>query len=104
MVALVGSLMQAASASGSSDQVSGSNTESTGWVMTGVGVVGLVGGIILIVSNARTSAAQDVASAQTGLLQGDAWKRVPTPTWKDASSTEKSLPPVMGVPVLSGRF
>jgi hypothetical protein len=104
MVGLVGSLVSAA-ATDSSDRISGDNTAHAGWLTAGVGVAALVGGIVLIVSNARTSAAQEVAGAQTGLLlQGDARKRVPTPTWKEASAAERSVPPVMGIPVFSGRF
>jgi hypothetical protein len=104
MVGLVGSLVSTAATS-PSDRVSGDNMAHAGWITAGIGVAALVGGIVLIVSNARTSAAQDVASAQTGLLlQSDAWKRMPMPTWKDASSTEKSLPSIVSVPVLNGRF
>jgi hypothetical protein len=96
---LVGSFAEAAG------DRNGAGLASGGWTAFGVGTAALIGGIVLIVSNAKTGISQDVQAAQTGLLlRSDAWKNVPRPTWKEASPLDKALPPVVGMPLLTGRF
>jgi hypothetical protein len=54
----------------------------------------------MVISNSRTSVAQDVGGNQVRLLPP--WTQ--TPTWNIAATEQKNLPPAMGIPLLSGRF
>jgi hypothetical protein len=103
-VGLIGSVGVTVSPTGSTDRQNWQGVENAGWVTFGVGAVAVVGGILLITGNARTSAAPEAGPPQQAALlaQGDAWKKVPT--WREATPEQKALPPVMGVPLWSGRF
>ncbi|MGO9836734.1 MAG: hypothetical protein ACLP1X_21265 [Polyangiaceae bacterium] len=61
---------------------------------------GTVGGIVLMVSNARTKVNQDYGASRTGIRVPDPW----TPTWNSALTEPKNLPPAVGIPIFSGRF
>jgi hypothetical protein len=100
MMGLVGSV--AASAGSGSDASTANSVAMAGWTSFAIGAAAVVGGILLIVNNARTTTSQELAAPQTGLLQSDAWKRAPT--WREASPEQRALPPVVGVPLWSGRF
>lgn len=96
---LIGSVAEAAGDQGASGLASG------GWTAFAIGTAALVGGIVLVVSNAKTGVSQDVATAQTGLLlRSEAWNSVPRPTWKEASPLDKAMPPVVGMPLFTGHF
>jgi hypothetical protein len=74
-----------------------------GWTTFGLGAAALIGGIVLIATNASTSVIQQSASPQTGLLLPVVgWRLVPT--WREAMPEEKALPPVVGMPLWTGRF
>jgi hypothetical protein len=103
LVGSIGSTTSTAVGDTQSKQISDS-TAATGWTMLGIGAAAAVGGLILTIANWRTGVSQDVAGQQTGSLQSDAWRRVPSPTWKDASPEQKALPPAVAFPVWSGRF
>jgi hypothetical protein len=100
-VGLVGSIVSATTTG--VDQSNASSAAGAGWVTFALGAGAMVGGIVLIVNNAHSSVTQSMAGVQTGLLvQGDAWKRVPT--WRDATPEQKALPPVVGLPLWSAKF
>lgn len=85
------------------DAVGDSSASSSGGIAFLVGVAGLVGGIVLVVSNGRSSVTQEVSAAQARLLlQGDAWKRVPA--WRDRAAEGPVLPRAIGMPVWTGSF
>jgi hypothetical protein len=69
---------------------------AAGWTVFAVSAAGLIGGIVLIVNNARTGVE---AGERAPGAPVDAWRW--TPTWHEASL---AAPPVLGVPVLSGAF
>jgi hypothetical protein len=98
MMGLVGSLASSVGA----DTSGASQLATAGWTTFALGAGALLGGILLIVNNSKTTTTQELVAPQTGLLQSDAWKRVPT--WREASPEQKALPPVVGVPLWSGRF
>jgi hypothetical protein len=107
LVALVGALVGlagsvAASSPSNLDPNGARSVAAGGWTAFAIGGAALIGGILLIVNNAKTTTTQAVSAPQTGLLHTDAWKRVPT--WREASPEEKALPPVVGVPLWTGRF
>ncbi len=79
----------------------GQSTETTGWIISLVGVGMLVTGIILFSSNSKTKATQEVASADRP-SRDDAWLRLPT--WHEGASVEKSLPKAATVPIFSRSF
>lgn len=70
--------------------------ESTGWTMAGVGAIGLVAGIVALVSNAHSGVE----------MQGEG--TAPSPqhaaTWRDAPAFEAAVPPALAVPILTGSF
>jgi hypothetical protein len=101
VIGLAGSIASSASVPGS-DQQAANNVAATGWITFGIGTAALVGGILLIVNNSKTTTMQENAGVQTGSLPADAWRHVPT--WREASPEQKSLPPVVGVPLWSGKF
>jgi hypothetical protein len=94
----------------SSNSNAGSGTETTGWVMTLIGLGATVGGIVLIVTNARTSYTEEImapgprpaGSLLPTLPRADAWLRLPT--WHEPSSVERGLPPVQATPLFTQSF
>ncbi len=82
---------------------SGSSTETTGWIITLVGVGSIVTGIILIAGNARTSQTQEIlAPGAQPAHKDDAWLRLPT--WHEPSNFETGLPKAQTVPIFSHSF
>jgi hypothetical protein len=79
-----------------------SGLATAGWVTALVGVAIGVGGIVLIVNNAKTGVAVDVTGAEAARVQGDAWAHVPS--WRESGSAEKAVPPVFGGTLWTGRF
>jgi hypothetical protein len=73
-----------------------------GFAMMGIGVIATVGGIVLMVSNARTKVKQDFGASQTGILSPA--PSTTAPTWFTGLTEPKTLPPIMGIPIVSGRF
>ncbi|HEY6460132.1 MAG TPA: hypothetical protein VIY73_08270 [Polyangiaceae bacterium] len=85
------------------DATGDQSASSSGGVAFLVGLAGLVGGIVLIVSNARSGVGLEVGAPQAAaLLKGDAWKRVPV--WRDASPESRAMPRAMALPVWTGSF
>jgi|SRR5579883_2294409 len=94
---LTGSLVSSTGTSG------GSGIEAAGWTTFFVGAGAVVGGIILVVTNMRTTVTQDVAGgAAVGALRADALR--PRPTWSETPAAARGLPPAVGVPLFTGRF
>jgi hypothetical protein len=108
-----------------SDTLDGGNTsnsgEETGWVISGIGLAGVIGGAFAIATNARTRVAPGVApgaappSPAAWLLPGGGPIEAPgfTGGWKDAildarrgAGPGRALPPVVGVgiPLFGGTF
>ncbi len=81
---------------------SGSNAAGVGLAMMGIGVLAAAGGLALVVSNSSTTVDQSMGGNQAGLVLPGPWTR--TPTWSAAAIEQKNLPPVMGIPIFSGRF
>jgi hypothetical protein len=79
-----------------------SNAAGVGLAMLGIGVLAAAGGLALVVSNSSTTVDQSVGGNQAGLVMPGPWTR--TPTWSAAAIEQKNLPPVMGIPIFSGRF
>ena len=107
VMGLAGSVSAEASESGcigtTCTQASGSTNPglaTAGWITALVGVAVGVGGIVLIVNNAKTGVAVDVTGAQAARVQGDAWAHVPS--WRETGSAEKAIPPVFGGTVDGG--
>ena len=105
IVVLVGALENATcdTVTGTCTGNSGSSTETTGWIITLVGVGSIVTGIILIAGNARTSQTQEIVlpGAQP-VHKDDAWLRVPT--WHEPSNLETGLPRAQTLPIFSHSF
>jgi hypothetical protein len=85
----------------------GSGTETTGWIMTLIGVGGTVAGIVLVATNARTSFSEDVLrpgapAASLPQPRYDAWLRVPT--WREPTNVERGLPPAQLSPIFTHSF
>jgi hypothetical protein len=83
------------------------NAETAGWVISGVGTAGLVGGIVLLASNGRTRVAQGPAGAPSAawLPSSSDWAHVPGP--RDARRDVPwagTLPPIASVPIFGGQF
>jgi hypothetical protein len=73
----------------------------TGFAVMGAGLVALVGGIVLVTSSkGDTKVDQIYEGHRTRMISSGASSR--TPAWSAAEP--KNLPPVMGLPILSGRF
>jgi hypothetical protein len=84
---------------GSSD----SSTETVGGVIALVGVAVMVGGIILLATNARTHETQSVgALLETPARPETAWLRAPI--WHDSVRDSSAAPKGMGFPLLSRSF
>ena len=92
----------AGSTCGQASGATNSGLATAGWVTALVGVAIGVGGIVLIVNNAKTGVAVDVTGAEAARVQGDAWARVPS--WRESGSAEKAVPPVFGGTLWTGRF
>jgi hypothetical protein len=74
-----------------------------GWTTFGLGAAAVIGGIALLATNARTSVVQRSVSTPDGPLPPEVgWRSVPT--WGEVTLDEKALPPVVGMPVWTGRF
>jgi hypothetical protein len=93
---------------------SDSNAETVGWIMSAAGGAGIVGGILLIVSNARTRVSQDGPPApSTGSGNSDAttpqWARIPglNDGFNDSRRRDVltgSIPAALTVPIFGGHF
>jgi hypothetical protein len=104
-----------AAASRSIDSTDGVSTsgdtgaETVGWIMSAAGTAGLVGGIVLIVSNARTRVSQDSGPATTtGTSNGGAtspeWARIPGLNDNRRDVLTGSIPAAVTIPLFGGRF
>jgi hypothetical protein len=106
LLALIGSVIGLAGSVAASEpgagQQAANNVAATGWVTFAVGGAALVGGILLIINNAKTSTTQESSGGQAGAIQTDAWRHAPA--WREASPELKAMPPVVGVPLWTGRF
>jgi hypothetical protein len=80
----------------------GDSVAAAGWATALVGAAAAVGGIVLIIHNARTGVAVDLTGTQSARVQGDAWAHVPT--WHEPTGADRALPPVLGSPLWVGRF
>ena len=79
--------------------------EALGWGISAVGLAGLIGGVVLIASNARTGVRQSGAAAQAGSAPSDGWMR--GPEFQDALRAPTPMGPLarpMGIPIFGGRF
>jgi len=82
------------------------NAETAGWVISGAGTAGLVGGIVLLVSNGRTRVAQGSAAAPSAAwLPSSDWAHVsgPRDTRRDVPWVG-TLPQIASVPLFGGHF
>jgi hypothetical protein len=82
------------------------NAETAGWIISGAGTAGLVGGIVLLVSNGRTRVAQGSATASSSAwLPASDWAHVPGPrdTRRDVQWVG-TLPQIASVPIFGGHF
>jgi hypothetical protein len=77
-------------------------TATAGWVTCAIGLGAVIGGLIVVFSNTKTTVAQDAGSESSARLAPDAFK--PTPSWREANVIDRSAPPVVGLPLLSGSF
>ncbi|HEY1694582.1 MAG TPA: hypothetical protein VGG39_20570 [Polyangiaceae bacterium] len=84
------------------DATGDQSASSSGGVAFLVGLAGLVGGIVLIVSNARSGVSLEVGAAQAALAQGDAWRRVPV--WREPGPESRALPRAAMMPLWTGSF
>jgi hypothetical protein len=105
--AFVVALAPLASAGGSDPSApppSDSSALTLGWSLVGLGAVALVGGVLLIASNASTSVQQQVSSTVPTTLasQGDPWRLVPQ--WRESAPEDAAMPRAMEAPVWSVRF
>jgi hypothetical protein len=92
---------------GASESVLGegnsSGTTGAGLAMMGIGAVAAIGGLILVIANAKTKVGQDLGTSQAGLVLPVA-SSTRASIWATAPSEQRSLPPIAGIPILSGRF
>ncbi len=85
----------------------GDGEKKSGWIVFGIGAGGLVGGVILILTNARTNVVQSNGNT---LVRPDerAEGYVRRPAWNDARLDTRPLDPravqTVLVPLYSGRF
>jgi hypothetical protein len=77
-----------------------SSFASGAWTVFAVSAAALVGGIVLIVTNAKTTTTQDVGIAQAALLATPAHR----PTWREPPPEEKAMPPAVGAPLWTVHF
>jgi hypothetical protein len=98
ILGLTGSLVSSTTGGG------GGGLEAAGWLTLAVGAGAVVVGVLLVISNMKTTVSQDVAGpGATGLLvRPDAYKRMPA--WSDPSPIDRLIPPAIGVPILTGHF
>lgn len=90
-IAKAGNALDSVSSGSSADVGYGGPSESTGWLVTGIGVGGMVGGVVLIVANAKTSVTQE--DLRQDLRAREAAQRS---LW--------ALPPATGAPLLRLSF
>jgi hypothetical protein len=80
--------------------------EAVGSLVALAGATGIATGIALIVGNTHTSFTQILGPSQPALRppppRGDAW--LPLPSWHEASSVERTLPPIQSIPLLTRSF
>jgi len=102
LAAYIGLLVAAAGAlAGDGEGDTGNNgVTGGGLAVMGIGVLAAAGGLSLVVSNSKTTVAEDAAGNQVRLVPP--WTQ--TPTWHAVAIEQKNLPPTMGIPLLSGRF
>jgi hypothetical protein len=93
-IGLVGTLVANSNAQGTQGAA---GVATVGWVLFGVGAAGLLGGVLLVVNNSKTTV--DLSSPGSN---ADAWRW--TPTWREASVESRSMPLFYDVPVLHGQF
>jgi hypothetical protein len=101
------------------DTVGGGSTsnsgEETGWLISGIGLAGVIGGAVAIATNARTKVAPGVApsSPAAWLLSGGAAIGASgfTGGWRDAildarrgAGPGRAMPPIVGIPLFGGTF
>jgi hypothetical protein len=91
VIGLVAGITSTVDKSGTSSQI-----ETTGWTVAGAGAIGLIGGIVVMVSNAHSGVELHDAGA-TPAPQHAA-------TWRDTPALEMAVPPAFAVPILSGSF
>ena len=73
--------------------------ETLGWGISAVGLAGIIGGVVLIASNARSGVNQSSTSS-VGLLPSNPW--TPVPAFRDALPKAAFAP--IGVPLFGGSF
>jgi hypothetical protein len=90
-----------------SEKQGDANAETAGWVISGAGTAGLVGGIVLLVSNGHTRVAQGSAAAPAAasLPSSSDWAHVtgPRDTRRDVQWVG-TLPQIASVPIFGGHF
>ncbi|HLK41681.1 MAG TPA: hypothetical protein VKU41_33265 [Polyangiaceae bacterium] len=103
-VGIVGTLLSTANNISGTSSTNSDAAAGLGWTILALGLGAAVGGLVLVIVNAKTGTTQHLgtASATTGLLLGDAWKRVPT--WREPSAEQRALPPILGIPLVAGTF
>jgi hypothetical protein len=78
------------------------SSETAGWVISGVGTAGLVGGIVLMVSNGRTRVSQGSATASSAAsLPANDWAHIPA---RSDSARVGALPAAPAIPLYGGTF
>lgn len=99
LVNATASLVDGSSGMSSSPDRSG---ETLGWGISAVGLAGIIGGVVLIASNARSGVTQ--SSTSVSLLPSSPW--TPVPAFKDAlrESIPKAAFAPIGVPLFGGSF
>jgi hypothetical protein len=103
-VMLVGALYNTTNRIGgsSSSKVDGDALVATGGIMTGVGLAGLVGGLVMAIT-AKTRADQEVQPRAASV--DDRWLR--SPSWSETarlSSPRDDAPRTLSVPIFGGTF
>ncbi len=79
--------------------------EAVGWGVSAVGLAGLIGGVVLIATNARTGVTQSGTAAQAAPAPSDSWVRVPAfQDARRAATPVGALAPPMAIPIFGGRF
>jgi hypothetical protein len=107
LVVAIAALSRAVDGDNGSPTQGDANAETAGWVISGAGTAGLVGGIVLLVSNGRTRVAQGSAAAPPAawLPSSSDWAHVagPRDTRRDVQWVG-TLPQIASVPLFGGSF